>query len=89
MLVWCYWLSICIDASSCSILFIFTEHVSHIMMFLEKNKTSINFYWQVMTAFEGSDIRVPQLPSPYCKAVQENSVGFQLLLSAKDYILSF
>ena len=62
-------------------------------MFLEKNKSSINFYWKVMTAFEGklkkylSDIRVPQLPAPYCKVVPENSIGFQLLLSAKDYIL--
>ena len=27
-----------------------------------------------------------QLPALYCKAVLENFVGFQLLLSAKDYI---
>ena len=33
------------------------------------------------------DIRVPQLPAPYSKVVPENSAGFQLLLSAKDYVL--
>ena len=43
-LIWCYWLSICIDASFFSMLFIFTELVFHIMKtFLEKNKSSINF----------------------------------------------
>ena len=46
-----------------------------------------------MIAFEGKpksviDIRATQLPAPYCKAVLENSVGFQLLLSAKVYILN-
>ena len=35
-----------------------------------------------------SDIRVAQLPAPYFKSVPENAVGyFQLLLSAKYYIL--
>ena len=34
-----------------------------------------------------SDVKVPQLPVLYCKAASENAVGFQLLLSSKDYIL--
>ena len=51
------------------------------------------FYWKVITAFEAANwsqylnaITVPQLPAPYCKAVPENSIGLQLLLSEKDIL---
>ena len=50
----------------------------------------IEMFWLLLSASwiqYLSDVKVLQLPAHYCKAVPENSVGFQLLLSAKDYIL--
>ena len=57
--------------------------------YLSENLGSLRYdcFWQ-QAKVSISDIRLPLLPAPYCKAVQEN-VGFQLLLLAKDYILSF
>ena len=60
-------------------------------MFLQKNSLSSIFIeklWLFLRASWSqylSDISLPHLLAPYCKAVPENSFGFQALLSANDY----